>query len=118
MEKIDRVLEGSLPKRQILHSSKEFEQLLKGGKRVSLNNFDIIFKANNFSYPRMGYIVSKKISAKAVVRNRIKRIFREYFRQNKQFFGSNDIIFICNKDISSWKPEKIGEQLRGSVEFN
>lgn len=118
MEKINRVLDNSLPKQQILHRSKEFEQLLKGGERVSLKNFDIIYSPNNFDYPRMGYIVSKKISAKAVVRNRIKRLFREFFRHNKPYFGSKDIIFICKKDISSWKPEKIGEEIRGSAEFN
>ena len=117
MEKINGVSDNSLPKRQILHSSKEFEQLLRGGKRVSLNNFDIIYSNNNFGYPRMGYIVGKKISAKAVVRNRIKRLFREFFRHNKPYFGSRDIIFICKEDISSWKPEMIGEQIRGSVEF-
>ena len=118
MEKINGVLDKSLPKQQILHRSKEFEQLLKGGKKVSLNNFDIIYSSNNFGYPRIGYIVNKKISPKAVVRNRIKRLFREYFRHNKPYFGSKDIIFICKKDISSWKPEMIGETIRGSVEFN
>ncbi|MGI9534482.1 MAG: ribonuclease P protein component [Thermodesulfobacteriota bacterium] len=118
MEKINSVLDNSLPKQQILHSSKEFEQLLKGGKRVNLKEFDIIYSTNNFGYPRMGYIVSKKISTKAVIRNRIKRLFREYFRHNKSYIGSRDIIFICKQDISSWNPKMIGEYIRGSVEFN
>ena len=115
---MNRVLDNSLPKQQILHRRKEFEQLLKYGKRVNLENFDIIYSPNNFDYPRVGYIVSKKISAKAVVRNSIKRLFREYFRHNKAFFGSKDIIFICKKDISSWKPGMIGEDIRGSAEFS
>ena len=107
-----------LAKEQILHSSKDFEKLLRGGKKIRSEAFDLVYAPNNLSYPRIGYIVGKKISAKAVVRNRIKRIFREFFRQNKDKFGSNDVIFICKSDISSWKPEKIGEGIRGCAEFN
>lgn len=107
-----------LPKEQILHRSKDFDKLLRGGKKFRSDAFDLVYAPNNLSYPRIGYIVGKKISAKAVVRNRIKRIIREYFRNNKEKFGSNDVIFICKIDISSWKPEKIGEGIRGSADFN
>ncbi len=98
-----------LPKEQILHSSKVFLKLLKGGKRLKSEGFELIYGPNNLGYPRVGYIVSKKISSKAVIRNRIKRIFREYFRHNKPLFGSNDVIFVCKKDISSWNFKTIGE---------
>ncbi len=107
-----------LTKEQILHSSKDFLKLLKGGKRLRLDGFELIYGPNNLGYPRIGYIVSKKISSKAVIRNRIKRIFREYFRQNKPLFGSNDIIFVCKKDISSWNYKMIGDVVGNSPDLH
>ena len=105
---MNKVLDFSFPKHQKLSSRKDYLRLLKGGKRVKLNSFDIIYSPNNLEYPRLGFIVGKGISGKAVVRNKIKRLFREYFRHNKQLFGSRDIVFVCKKDISSWNFEKIG----------
>ena len=43
----------------------------------------IIFNRNSFSHDRVGILVSKK-NGNAVKRNRIKRIFRELFRNNKR----------------------------------
>ena len=107
-----------LPKEQILHSSKDFLKLLKGGKRLGLEGFELIYGPNGLGYPRIGYIVSKKVSSKAVKRNRIKRIFREYFRHNKPLFGSNDIIFVCKKDISSWNLKMVGEAVGDSPDLH
>ena len=107
-----------LPKEQILHSSKDFLKLLKGGKRLGLEGFELIYGPNGLGYPRIGYIVSKKVSSKAVNRNRIKRIFREYFRHNKPLFGSNDVIFVCKKDISSWNLNMVGEAVGDSPDLH
>lgn len=119
MEKISEgALDKRLSKKQILHRSKDFERLLKGGKRVRFESFDVVYGSNDFGYSRVGYIVSKKISKKAVVRNRVKRLFREYFRYNKSLFGSKDIIFICKRNISTWKPDTIEKSIRSSRRFN
>jgi len=119
MEKIkDGTVNRCLPKSQVLRRSKDFERLLKGGKRVRFESFDVVYGSNDFGYSRVGYIVSKKISKKAVVRNRVKRLFREYFRYNKSLFGSKDIIFICKRNISAWKPDTIEKNIRSSRRFN
>ena len=106
-----------LPKEQILHSSKDFLKLLRGGKRLKSEGFELVYRQNDLGYPRIGYIVSKEISSKAVIRNRIKRIFREYFRHNKRLFGSNDIIFVCKKDISGWNFKMIGDVVGNSPDL-
>lgn len=111
-------VDSLLPKEQILHSSKDFLKLLRSGKRLGSDGFELIYGPNDLGYPRVGYIVSKKISSKAVIRNRIKRIFREYFRHNKPLFGSNDIIFVCKKDISSWNFKMIGDVVGDSPDLH
>ncbi len=119
MEKINEgALDGRLSKERVLRRSKDFERLLKGGKRVRFESFDVVYGSNDFGYSRVGYIVSKKISKKSVIRNRVKRLFREYFRYNKSLFGSRDIIFICKRNISTWKPDTIESNIRSSRRFN
>ena len=110
-------VDSLLPKKQILHSNKDFLKLLRGGKRLRSENFELVYGPNGLGYPRVGYIVSKEISSKAVLRNRIKRIFREYFRHNKPLFGSNDIIFVCKKDISDWNFKMIGDVVGSSPDL-
>ncbi len=50
----------------------------------------LILRANlDNSVPRIGITVKKKIG-NAVCRNRIKRLIREFFRNNKELFSSAD----------------------------
>lgn len=43
----------------------------------------IYAKPNNLNYPRLGLIVAKKMARRAVERNKVKRLLREYFRTNQ-----------------------------------
>ena len=72
------------------------------------NNYDkkyhsdillILIKKNVFT--RFGYIVSKKVDKRAVVRNKIKRILREIFRMaiKDNIVLNNDYEIIAKKDI-------------------
>ncbi len=58
----------------------------------------IYFKPNqNFSHSRLGLIVSKKIHKKANKRFYMKRLLRELFRLNQQFWLPYDIVIKVNK---------------------
>ena len=52
----------------------------KKGRKISFKFFVLVKSENTLDYPRFAFIISKKISAKAVVRNRIKRAFSEKVR--------------------------------------
>lgn len=63
-------LKNRLPKNEI--------DLLKSkGKRKFSKNFTLLYSINNKENSRFAIIISKKVSKKAVDRNRIKRIVRE-----------------------------------------
>jgi len=50
---------------------------------------------------KFGIIVSKRISKRAVLRNRIKRMLREIIRGNlKKIKSGSDILVIANSDLS------------------
>jgi len=64
---------------------------------------------NDLGYPRLGLVVSKKVSKRAVDRNAIKRKIREWFRHNKALIGSVDFVVSAKpiaKDLDSELLEK------------
>lgn len=66
-----------LPKENRLTKKKDFELVFKQGK--VFKSECLLFKTaeNNLSESRFGFVVSKKISSKATIRNKVKRRLRE-----------------------------------------
>ena len=60
---------------------KEFLRLSQNGKQVRDRYFIIRFAPSNLERSRLGITVTKKVG-NAIVRNRLKRFVREYFRLN------------------------------------
>ena len=60
-----------------LKKKKDFDRNFKIGKSVSSPLFYIKFSRNNLTVNRFGFVVSKSVSKKAVVRNKLKRRLRE-----------------------------------------
>lgn len=65
-----------------------FEPLLRAGKRSISRGFLFILSRRESGPPRLGILISRKHSAKATVRNHIKRCIREAFRLEQVALGS------------------------------
>ena len=65
-----------------LRKKKDFERVMKdrASKSAAVSFLSARFICNELSYSRIGFVVSKKISKKAVVRNKAKRRLREISR--------------------------------------
>jgi ribonuclease P protein component len=103
------------PKNERLLNRKDFVNLNRGEKRHLTEHFTVIFKENGLGISRLGITVSKKIG-KAVKRNRIKRLIREFFRLNKKIFPKGfDVVFIANKGANNLMYWRIQEELSGLI---
>ncbi|MDR3258317.1 MAG: ribonuclease P protein component [Fusobacteriaceae bacterium] len=80
-----------------LKKDKEFQSIYNQGKKTFGYYSLIFFKKNSNNANNCGFVASKKIG-NAVCRNRLKRLYREYYRKNEKFIKkSYDIIFVCKK---------------------
>ncbi|MCF8024526.1 MAG: ribonuclease P protein component [Desulfobacteraceae bacterium] len=89
-----------LRKRDRLLKRFEFLCLSRQGKSVGNRYFVVAFQNNKLAHTRLGITVTKKIG-NAVARNRIKRLVREYFRQNRNLLGTGVDINVIAKRASA-----------------
>jgi ribonuclease P protein component len=66
-----------LPKEKRIRSSRDFKRVYSRGSFFSVGTAAINFLPNRMSISRLGIVVSKKVEQKAVLRNKLKRQFRE-----------------------------------------
>ena len=55
------------------------------------------FMPNTLGYPRLGIVVSKKTARRAVARNYMRRVLREWFRLNREQIGGLDLVVKVQK---------------------
>jgi ribonuclease P protein component len=98
-------LDLTLPANSRIKKSRDFSFVQGHGRKLFSRSF-LIFVAENTNSKdaatRIGITVSKKVDKRAVVRNRIKRLIREFFRQQKSFIRPGiDIVVIAKKNAIS-----------------
>ncbi len=108
-------MDESLRPSERIRKRTEFAELYRKGRRIRGQYFHLVFQPNECGFSRLGVVVSKKIG-KAVVRNRIKRWFREVFRKNKVLLAKPvDMVLIAQKDILGLDWESLVEEYRSMV---
>jgi ribonuclease P protein component len=86
-----------LRREERLRRKRDFETIAKEGTRRHTKNFLIITRKNDQGFSRLGAVASKKLG-KAVERNRVKRLMREFFRRNKDRLPrSTDYVIVGKK---------------------
>lgn len=79
-----------------LRATKDMERVLGGGKKIAYGRVVARVIPNGLEKSRVGIVVSKKVSLKAVERNRVRRCISESVRQRISSLSSGrDVVFIA-----------------------
>lgn len=106
-----------LPKKNRLSEERDFEELKKAGKIAPGRFFGLLKKENGIGVTRFGFIVSTKVSKKAVERNRVKRLLRASCRNLlKEVKEGFDFLLLAKKNLSQASQEQVQEDLKTILE--
>ena len=91
---------------------KDFQKILKRGKRVSDEVFLLRFVSNNHNHTRVASPISLKHSKKAVKRNKLRRRIQEVMREHLGDFAPTlDIIVMSRPEAIKLEYDQIKTRL-------
>ncbi len=103
-----------LPKTALLRKPEQYSVVYRQGKRFRGAHFSLIFVDNDQGFNRLG--ISVHGVKKAVLRNRMKRIIREFFRLNRNFLPpAKDIVFAVRKECVFKNPHEVSTAVTNVV---
>jgi ribonuclease P protein component len=91
---------AGLPPAARLRRASDFAAL-RAGTRWQGSHFLLRWRNTSEAGPRLGLAVSRKVSRRAVERNRIKRVVRESFRAEREGLPALDILVIARSSAAN-----------------
>jgi len=105
-----------LIKEKRIKKRKEFEAIFKNSKSLRDNLFILKVAKNNLQISRFGFIVSQKVSKKAVVRNKVRRrLVATIKAEEKNIKEGNDLVFIALSGIEKKEFSEIKEAVNNAL---
>ncbi len=90
----------NFPKAERIRERHEFTEIFARARKTYSSHLILFRRSNSRQSARIGITVSRKVGI-AVVRNRIKRLIREYYRHHKaDFISGFDYSLVVKKSFS------------------
>lgn len=70
----------------------DFSSVFNFRRTYSFEQFQVYHKPNDVDHARLGLVVAKKVAKRAVARNTMKRIIREWFRLRRPDLKPFDLV--------------------------
>ncbi|TAN04025.1 MAG: ribonuclease P protein component [Rhodanobacteraceae bacterium] len=102
---------AGLPPSARLRRAADFAALRNATGRWQGRHFALRWIASLQACPRLGMAVSRKVSKRAVMRNRIKRVIRETFRARYDRLPALDILVIARSSAAASDNQALREEL-------
>jgi len=103
------------PSASRLRRPREFQRVARMGKRRTSEHFIVLLACRDpnaaADWPRLGVTVSRRVGS-AVVRNRVKRAVREWFRRSQSLLAPHaDLVVIARQGAAELRVREIFEEL-------
>jgi ribonuclease P protein component len=92
---------AGLPREARLRRPGDFAALRASSGRAGGRCFHMRFRDNELGQARLGLAISKRVSKRAVERNRIKRLVRESFRQIRHRLPPVDLMVMAREQAAN-----------------
>jgi ribonuclease P protein component len=97
-------------KAERLRRRREFLRVQATGKRLYTPHFGVWLAPGAGGRPRLGLVVTRRLG-KAVRRNRVKRLLREFFRRHKAELPPQDLIILARPGASTLTYQQVEMEL-------
>lgn len=91
---------ADLPRQARLRRAGDFAALRQASGRFGGRCFSVRYRQNDLPEARLGLAISKRVSKRAVERNRIKRLARESFRRIRHELPAIDLVIMAREQAS------------------
>jgi ribonuclease P protein component len=101
---------AGLPRDARLRRAGDFAALRQASGRLGGRCFSVRYRPNGLGHARLGLAISKRVSKRAVERNRIKRLLRESFRRVQRQLPPIDLVVMARETAAGLPgPELLAE---------
>jgi ribonuclease P protein component len=97
-------------KSERLRHRRDFLRAQAQGKRFYTRHFGVTLAPPATAGPRLGLVVTKRLG-KAVQRNRVKRLLREFFRRHRPHLPAVDLVIMAKKGAEGLVYDQVEEEL-------
>jgi ribonuclease P protein component len=106
-------MRAGLPREARIRRAGDFAAMRNASGRLGGRCFSVRFRENGLEHARLGLAISKRVSKRAVERNRIKRLVRESFRRVRAQLPSVDLL-VTARDHAAGLP---GPELLADIDL-
>ena len=97
-----------------IKENSDFKRLYYRGKSVVRKRLVVYYRKNRLKHSRLGITVSPKIGC-AVVRNRIRRLLKENYRNLQGLSDGFDIVIVARSGSKNAAFHELGKDLRSAL---
>lgn len=98
-----------------LNKGKDFQRIKRDGRRIQTPFFNLVFSEGTQLDARVGIVVGRRLG-KAVLRNRVKRVFRELTRAiRRELVDGKEFLVFPKKPVLQNHYHVIGESWRTAL---